>query len=296
MKEIPVRKLRSNYSIPVLGLGTWQVVGKECEVTVKKALEIGYRHIDTAEFYENQKEIGRAIRGFDRSKLFITSKVWLTNLRFESVLKSCELTLKELNSPYLDLYLIHQPNPEIPLEETLRAMKILHDEGKVRSIGVSNFDIPLLEKALEIEEIPICVNQVEFHPHFYQKELLEFCKKHDVALVAYSPLARGKIIKDKTISELADKYGKTQSQISLRWILQKDVIAIPKARSEEHLKENFDMFDWKLSKGDVKKIDCIGIKKSCISMFSIFNDNPRIWFGLRNVKKGLEYELKNSGI
>jgi diketogulonate reductase-like aldo/keto reductase len=296
MKEIPVQKFKDNYSIPVLGLGTWQVIGKECEITVKKALEIGYRHIDTAEFYENQKEIGRAIRGFDRSELFITSKVWLTNLRFENVLKSCELTLKDLNTPYLDLYLIHHPNPEIPLEETLRAMKILHDQGKVRSIGVSNFDVPLLEKALGIEEIPICVNQVEFHPYFYQKELLEFCKKHDVVLVAYSPLARGKIIKDKTINELVDKYGKTPAQISLRWILQKDAITIPKARSEEHLKENFDVFDWKLSKEDVKKIDSIGIMKSSINALSIFNNNPRTLFGLRNVKKGLEYELKNLGI
>ncbi|MDI6826070.1 MAG: aldo/keto reductase [Candidatus Aenigmarchaeota archaeon] len=259
--KIPTQKLRSNYSIPVLGLGTWQLLGKECERAVRKALEMGYRHIDTAEIYDNQTEIGKAIQGFDRSELFITSKVWETNLRFKSVLKACESTLKELNTSYLDLYLIHWPNPSVLLEETFRAMKILHEDGKVRSIGVSNFGLPLLKQALEVEEIPVCVDQVEFHPYLYQKELLEFCKKHDIVFVAYSPLARGKILDDKTIKELADKYGKSPAQISLRWILQKGAITIPKASSEEHLKENMDVFDWKLSKRDVSKIDSIKIQK-----------------------------------
>ena len=268
---IPAFKLRSNYSIPVLGLGTWQLLGKECEVVVKKALDIGYRHIDTAEIYENQEEIRRAIRDFPRSELFITSKVWRTNLRFKDVLKACESTLNELNTSYLDLYLIHWPNPAVPVEETLRAMKILHKEGKLRSIGVSNFDLSLLKEALEVEEVPICVNQVEFHPYLYQKELLEFCKKHDIVLVAYSPLARGRAIKDKTIRELAEKYGKNPAQISLRWILQKGAIPIPKASSEEHLRENIDIFDWKLSKKDEEKIDSMGIEKRIVDPFGIFS-------------------------
>jgi len=270
MKKIPTYKLRSKYSIPVLGLGTWLLTGKECEEVIKKALKIGYKHIDTAEAYENQAEIGRAIRDFSRSEIFITSKVWRTNLRFNNVLKACESTLKDLNTSYLDLYLIHWPNPNVSIEETLRAMKILYEEGKVRSIGVSNFDVPLLEKALEVEEIPVCVNQVEFHPLFYQKELLEFCKKNGIILVAYSPLARRKIFGDKTIKELADKYGKSPSQISLRWILQRGAIPIPKASSEEHLSENMSIFDWKLSSNDVNKIDSIGIKKRIVDPFGIF--------------------------
>jgi len=271
MEIIPTHKLRSNYYIPVLGLGTWRLLSKECEEVVRKTLEIGYRHIDTAEYYENQKEIGKAIREFPRSELFITSKVWGTNLKFKSVLKACESTLKELNTSYLDLYLIHWPNPEVPLEETLRAMKVLHEDGKVRSIGVSNFKISLLQQALEIEEIPVCVNQVEFHPYLYQKELLEFCKKNNIVLVAYCPLARGRIIRDKTIKELADKYGKTPAQISLRWILQKDAVPIPKASSEEHLSENMGIFDWKLSREDVNKIDSIGIEERIVNLFGIFD-------------------------
>jgi diketogulonate reductase-like aldo/keto reductase len=271
MKEVPVFKLKSNYSIPTIGLGTWQLLGRKCEEVVEKALEIGYRHIDTAEIYENQTEIGRAIQAFPRSELFITSKVWKTNLRFKDVLRACESTLKELKTSYLDLYLIHWPNPAVPVEETLRAMKILHEEGKVRSIGVSNFDLSLLKEALEVEEVLICINQVEFHPYLYQKELLEFCRKHDIVLVAYSPLARGRIIKDKTIRELAKKYGKSPAQISLRWILQKGAIPIPKASSEEHLRENMDIFNWKLSKKDEEKIDSIGIEKRIVDPFGIFS-------------------------
>jgi diketogulonate reductase-like aldo/keto reductase len=289
MKEIPVKKLRSNYSIPVLGLGTWQVVGKECELAVKRALKIGYRHIDTAEYYKNQKNIGNAIKGFDRSQLFITSKVWATNLRFKDVIKSCESTLKELNTPYLDLFLIHWPNPEIPLEETFRAMKVLHDEDKVRSIGVSNFDVSLLKKSLEIEEILVCVDQVQFHPYNYQKELLEFCKRNDIVLTAYSPLARGKVTKDKTIEELADKYGKTTAQISLKWLIQKDTVVIPKARSEKHLKENMDIFDWKLSDEDVNKIDSMNTEKRLRDSFGIFSISPKILFNTQIVKKGSQF-------
>jgi len=291
MKEIPVQKLRSNYSIPVIGLGTWQLIGKECEIAVRKSLEIGYRHIDTAEIYGNQKDIGKAIQGFDRSELFITSKVWRTNLRFKSVIKACESTLKELNTSYLDLYLVHWPNPRVPIDETLRAMKILYGDGKIRNVGVSNFDVPLLEQALEVEEIPVCVDQVEFHPYLYRKDLLEFCKKNDVALVAYSPLARGRIVKDKTIKELADKYRKTPAKISLRWIIQKDAIPIPKARSDEHLKENMDIFDWKLSEEDVKKIDSIGAERRPINSFRIFSNNPRTFFGLRDIKQVLKLEF-----
>jgi len=136
-------------------------------------------------------------------------------------------------------------------------MKFLHEEGKIRSVGVSNFDLSLLKEALEREEIPISVDQVEFHPYSYQKELLEFCKKNDIILVAYSPLAQGKAINDKIIRELAEKYGKTPAQICLRWIIQKGAVPIPKASSEKHLRENIEIFDWKLLKKDEEKIDSI---------------------------------------
>ncbi len=269
---IPKYKLRNNYEIPAIGLGTWQLKGEKCINTIKLALEIGYRHIDTAEIYENEKEIGKAIKDFPRSEIFITSKVSGDHLKFQDVIKSCELSLKNLNTNYLDLYLIHWPNPLISLRETFKAIKKLHNEGKIISFGVSNFDIKLLKKALEIEEIPICVNQVEFHPYFYQKELLEFCKKHNIILVAYSPLARGKINENKIIKEIAKKYGKTPAQISLRWIIQKGAIPIPKAGSKEHLKENIEVFNWEISKEDEIKIDNLNDKFSKFGLiFKILN-------------------------
>ena len=261
---IPKYKLRDGNEIPAIGLGTWQLKGNQCINTVKLALEIGYRHIDTAEIYGNEREIGIAINNFPRDEIFITSKVSGNHLKFNNVIKSCELSLRNLNTNCLDLYLIHWPNPFVSLRETFKAIKKLHDDGKIISFGVSNFDLNLLKKALEIEEIPICVNQVEFHPFFYQKDLLEFCKKHNIILVAYSPLARGKINENKIIKEIARKYEKTPAQISLRWIIQKGAIPIPKASTKEHLKENIDVFNWSISKEDEMKID--NIKK--------FNLNP----------------------
>jgi len=269
MKQ-PTLKLVSNHSIPILGLGTWELRGKQCEEAVKKALDLGYRHIDTAEMYGNQKEIGRAIKNFPRSELFITSNVWMTNLRHNSVLRACENTLKELDTSYLDLYLIHCPDPDVPVEETLKAMGVLSKEGKVKSIGVSNFNISRLKQALKVE-VPISVNQVEFHPYLYQKELLEFCKKNDIVIIAYSPLARRRIFDDKTLKGLAEKYEKSVAQISLRWLFQKGIVVIPKASSEQHLIENMDIFDWKLSNEDVKKIDSIEIKYRIVNVAGTFD-------------------------
>lgn len=272
-EKIPTYKLRSNYEIPILGLGTWELLGEKCRNVVRKALELGYVHIDTAEIYGNESEIGEIIQDFSREDIFITSKVMPDNLHYDNVLKSCEKSLRKLKTHYLDLYLIHWPNPNIPVKETFRAMKKLHEEGKVRSIGVSNFDINLLEKALEEEELPITVNQVEFHPYLYQKELLSFCKEHEIIFTAYSPLARGEIIKDKTIQELGKKYKKTPTQISLRWVLQKEAVVIPKAGSEEHMKENMEIFGWEISDKDVEKIDSIGTKMRYVDPFGIFVEN-----------------------
>jgi diketogulonate reductase-like aldo/keto reductase len=268
--DIPSYRLRSNYPMPAFGLGTWQLSGEKCERAVRKALELGYTHIDTAEVYENESEIGSVIGNFPREGLFITSKVMPNHLHYDDVIKSCERSLKRLKTPYLDLYLIHWPSRSIPIRETFRAMKKLHDDGKVRSIGVSNFDICLMENALEEEELPISVNQVEFHPYLYQEELLEFCKEHKVVLTAYSPIARGNLIGDGTLLDLGRKYGKTPSQISLRWLLQKETVVIPKATSAEHLRENREIFDWKLSDEDVRKIDSIGVRKRYVDPFRIF--------------------------
>ena len=248
------RILRDGHRIPVLGLGTWNLTGSRCVTAVKKALELGYRHIDTAEAYGNQAEIGDAIKAFDRSKLFLTSKVRPNHLHYDDIYKACETTLRDLDTSYLDLYLIHWPNPSIPLKESFKALKELVDQGKVRSVGVSNFEVDLLKESLEASRAPVTVNQVKFHPLSYDEELLEFCQSKDIVLTAYSPLGRGSLLSQGTIVNVAKSLGKTPAQICLKWCLQKGAIVIPKAGSEEHLRENMDIFDWQLSEEDMKRI------------------------------------------
>jgi len=250
-------KLKDGNQIPVLGLGTWQLTGKECIKIVKKALELGYNHIDTAEAYGNHKEIGKALKGFGRSDIFITSKLWRSDLDYKDALKACNKALSDLGIEHLDLYLIHWPNRNVPMEETFRALKELIEENKIKSAGVSNFTINHLKDAIEISEIPINVNQVEFHPYLYQKELWDFCKDNNIQITAYSPLGRTNIFDDPTIIELTKKYDKTPAQICLRWEIEKGLVVIPKSSSENHLKQNMEIFNWKLKEEDIEKIDSI---------------------------------------
>lgn len=250
-------KMNSGNEIPQIGLGTYRLKSEKCRQAVETALETGYNHIDTAEMYNNESVIGEVIEEFNRSELFITSKVWPKNLRYDDVLNACASSLEKLGTSYLDLYLIHWPNESIPISETLRAMKKLHEDGKVRSIGVSNFTVPQVKEAIESAEIPISANQVEFHPWLYQKDLLDFCESQDIALIAYAPLARTRVFKENVIQDLAEKYEKTTAQIVLRWEIQKGVIPIPGSSSKKHIQENFQLFDWKLEAEDVKKVDKI---------------------------------------
>ncbi len=268
-------KLISGYEIPVLGLGTWQLTGKKCKESVKKAIELGYRHIDTAWIYDNQEEVGEGIKesGIKREKLFVTSKVWTDNLKYNEVLKQCEETLNQLKLNYLDLYLIHWPNKNIPLEETFRAFKELTEKGKVKSIGISNFNIERVREAKEKSKIPISINQVEYHPYLNQETLLEECKKNKITLTAYSPLARGKIFDDPILIKIATETDKKPGQVALRWLIQKGIIVIPKASSETHLKENMEIFDFKLSKEQMEDIDDIQIRRRLVNpAFSEFED------------------------
>ncbi len=254
-------KTAGGASIPALGLGTWKMKGKECKRSVRQAIEIGYRHIDTAVFYGNEAEVGEAIASFDREKIFLTTKIWKDKLGYRDFKDSAEASLRRLDTEYVDLILIHWPNPEIPLEETVRAMNELAEEGKVRNLGVSNFGIDQLEGARELSSYPIVTNQVKYHLGTDRSSLLEYCRTEDVLLTSYSPLGQGEILDNETLKRLASSYGKSPGQLALKWLVEQDrVIAIPKASSENHLRENLDLFDWELRPEDKEELDELVIK------------------------------------
>ncbi len=250
-------ELKDGCGMPALGLGTWELQGKQCITTVREALDMGYRHIDTAEMYRNHREIGEAIRGRDRGEIFLTSKVWSSHLHRDDVLAACSTALSELGTDYLDLYLIHWPNPSTPLQETLQALSELRKQGKARSIGVSNFPPKLLRQAIEAADFPIVTDQIEFNPQTYDRETLQACKQNSVVLTAYSPLGRGELLADPAVVRVAAKHGKTSAQICLRWALQKGAAVIPKASNTKHLRENMDVFDWALDQQDMTKLDAL---------------------------------------
>lgn len=258
---IPELSLKSGDSIPALGFGTWDIPEEDVEEHVRTALEAGYNHIDTAEGYRNEAGIGRVIKDYDREELFITSKVLPANLNYENVIESAEQSLLRLGTSYLDLYLIHWPNPAISLRETLNAMAVLHEKGMVKNIGVSNFSFYQLMFAQKISRVPISVNQVEFHPYLYQKDLLDYCRENDIVLSASAPLARTEVFDDLVIKELADKYNKTQAQIVLRWELEKGIAPLPKSTNSEHIKSNLEVFDFELEEKDHKIIDDLETEK-----------------------------------
>ena len=250
-------ELNSGDKMPILGLGTWQLKGKNCVSSVEDALDIGYRHIDTADGYDNHQKVAQGIKKseLNRDELFITSKIKPENLHYEDIKKDVKRFLNELDIKYLDLLLIHWPNKDIPLEESLKALKEIKDKGLVRNIGVSNFTINHLKDAEEIYPGLVSVNQVEFHPTLYQKELLDFCQKNGIVLTAYSPLGRGEVFDNETINKLAEKYNKSAAKLTLKWLIDKDIVAIPKASSREHLESNFDIFDWELPAEAKEKMD-----------------------------------------
>lgn len=246
-----------NQKIPAVGLGTWQMKGKECTKAVEMALNSGYRHIDTAQVYENEEEVGRGIENskIDRDEIWLTTKVWRDNLNQENLKESVEESLRKLKTDYVDLLLIHWPFPEMDLEEVLNEMAEVVEEGKARNIGVSNFNSSQMEKAVELSDIPILTNQVEYHPFLDQSEVIKKSRELDMMLTAYSPLARGDVMGNDTLKRLADKYDKSEAQVSLRWLIQqKNVSAIPKASSRDHIQQNLEIFDFKLSEKEMEQI------------------------------------------
>lgn len=243
--------------IPKIGLGTWQMRGESCRKKVLQALELGYRHLDTAEYYRNETEVGQAVQesGLPRDGLFITSKVWSNHYQRKAVVQACEDSLRRLDLDYLDLYLIHHPSDAVPLEETLAGMENLVQAGKTRFIGVSNFSVDLLARSRELVAVPILTNQVKYHPFYPQDDLLKYCQEKQILLTAYTPLDKGRVQGDDTLKSIGEKYGKTAAQVTLRWLVQQPmVITIPKASSRLHQQENLEVFDFQLTDQEMERI------------------------------------------
>lgn len=260
-------KLNNGVHMPWFGLGVYKAQeGEEVISAVKAAIRAGYRSIDTAAAYNNEEGVGQAVReameenGLSRDQLFITSKVWNSNQGYETTLQAFETSLNKLNLEYIDLFLVHWP-VKGKYKDTWRALEKVYKEGKVRAIGVSNFQIHHLEDLLSEAEVVPAVNQVELHPQLTQKELLTYCQDKSIRLEAWSPLGQGHLLTNDTLVSIGKKYGKTAAQVILRWDLQVGVITIPKSINEGRIIENADIFDFELSAEDIAAIDGLNQNK-----------------------------------
>jgi diketogulonate reductase-like aldo/keto reductase len=264
--------LNNGVKIPKIGFGTFKVDnGNDTINSVKKALEVGYRHIDTAAIYGNEEGVGIAIKesGVPREEIFLVSKVWNSEQGYDTTIKAFEESLKRLQTDYLDMYLIHWAKPKN--RETWKALETLYKEGKIKAIGVSNFEIHHLEDLLEVAEIIPVVNQVELHPQFPQEELREYCKKHNIAIEAWGPLMQGKIFEIPLMKELSIKYNKSIAQIALRWHYQQDIITIPKSIKPERIESNIDIFDFAISAEDMEKIKTLKGERIGLAPDMVYN-------------------------
>ncbi|WP_180235674.1 aldo/keto reductase [Bacillus toyonensis] len=253
--------LHNGLKMPVVGLGVFLISKDNVSHIVKTAIHNGYRSIDTAQMYENEKGVGIGIKesGLDRSQLFITSKVWNNN-SYDKTFSAVNQSLENMGLEYIDLYLVHWPGKN-DFKNTWRALEEMYLEGKIKSIGVSNFHIHHLENLMSSANIKPMINQVEFHPFLNQKELLNYCKKKSIQLEAWSPLMQGYLMNNNILIEIARKYDKTVAQVILRWHLQHGIVTIPKTVNEERLIENIKIFNFKLSADDMLKIDNLNIGK-----------------------------------
>jgi len=253
--DVPTVTLRGGIAAPQIGFGTWTLRGSVCERAVRAALDNGYRHIDTAEMYQNEDAVGRAINAVDRDALFLTSKVWPDHLHAHDVRRACEGSLSRLDTDYLDLYLIHWPNSSVPVEETIEALQTLQDDGLVRAWGVSNFTRAHLEKARRYGTI--ATNQVELHPFFNQRDLADYCDSIGLPITAYRPLAKGRVNHDHVLSGIALRHSRSPAQVALRWITQHGHLAIPRTTNDAHMRENIGIFDFQLDGSEMARIDAL---------------------------------------
>lgn len=257
MKNISIQ----GHEIPALGFGTWKLTGESCAKSVDYAIGEGYTHIDTAQIYENESEVGEGIKksGKTREQLFVTTKVWRSHFANGKVVESVEESLRKLKMEYVDLLLVHWPFPETPAAKLIEGMMKAQETGKAKLIGVSNFTAAQVEEAVKLSSGKICCDQVEYHPYLGQAPVLNAARNNNMFVTAYSPIARGKAVKDEALKKIGKKYGKSGGQVALRWLMQQDyVAAIPKSATPENIKSNLDIFDFELSDDDMKAIFAMG--------------------------------------
>ena len=254
-------KLNNGVEMPLFGLGTWEITEGDSVINaVRLAISNGYRHIDTARIYGNEKGVGKGLKlalkdqGIKREELFITTKLWIDSFKYEKALKAFDRSLTKLGLDYVDLYLLHWPEPTYR-QEAWKALEFILKEGKARSIGVSNFYQNHLDELISGADIIPAVNQVEFSPYLYLKQLKEYCENKGIRLEAYSPLTRGKMFEDSKLLDIANKYNKSSTQILIRWGLQHEVIEIPKSSKEDHIIENSKIFDFSIIEEDMGILD-----------------------------------------
>lgn len=242
--------------IPIVGLGTWDVRGRDCVRIVAQAAALGYRHFDTAQLYNNEREVGEGVRlsGINRSEFFITTKVAPSNLSPRELERSVKGSIGALRLGEIDLLLLHWPNKDVPLSETLAALCRMKEQGFARHVGVSNYTVALLDEANRLSSEPLVCNQIEAHPFLDQSKVIAATRKHGMAVVAYSPIARGGTKGDETLTRIGKAHGKSAAQVSLRWLVQQGIVVIPRTSKVERLAENIDVFDFQLTDADMKDI------------------------------------------
>lgn len=250
-------RMNNSLEIPALGIGTWDMHNEKMKQALQWAFEFGYRHIDTATYYKNEKEVGEAVRdsSVPREEIFVTTKVWPNDFGFKNCKKAFENSYKLLDLDYIDLYLIHWPSEKKRTNDTWRAMLELHNDDRLKSIGVSNYSINEIETLKDSGDVQPVTNQVKFHPYSFDAELLEYCKSEKILLTAYSPLVEGKKLREKKLIDISSHYNKSPAQVLIRWGLQKGIVEIPKSSNKGRIEENASIYDFKIDNNDMDDLD-----------------------------------------
>jgi len=261
---IPTKTLNNGVKMPCLGFGTLELTDSVGLNSVARAIRLGYRLFDTAAVYGNEEAVGKGIKqsGIDRKKLFISTKLWVSDMGYESTKKAFERSLKKLGVDYVDMYLIHRPHGDVP--GSWKAMEELYKEGRIRAIGVSNFDSVQLAGLIAKAEIKPAINQIEINPYFQQPEMQKMIEEFGVQVEGWSPFAQGRngLFTNKVLVQIGKKYNKTAAQVTLRWLIQRGIVVIPRTSNPVHMKENLNVFDFELSKADMQKISALDKKTS----------------------------------